>query len=403
MQGSSNGDCDYMVLRLRSGRAYIRADKIGALKAIDAFIFDCDGVLVDIRESYDRAISKTAAKIFEHLTGRGIPEELLSDDIIFLFRRSGGFNNDWDIVYGALMFLLCELPERTLRELSEIMDQLKHIRGAAERLSAIAERTRTYMKESDAILLDLNNAVAELRDFTALLDSTGAASVDRAILGSGRAPGDLYGILRDFLLGSGRVGESIIATAFEEIFCGPSLFEEAYGIKPGIYFGPGMIENERLIVRRETLERLSSMSGGRLGIASGSRRFSAKYVLGDILLLFNPKAQIFLDDIEAAEAECAKMGLRISLKKPNPYPLLESAKGLEPFNLALYVGDSMEDAIMVKEALRNNSRFLFAGVYEFSGARDKILEEFLKFGCDLIIPSVNDIPEIMEALRGVRD
>lgn len=400
MPRSSNSDCDYMVLGLRSGSAYIRVDKVGALKAIDAFIFDCDGVLVDIRESYDRAISKTVAQIFERLTGRRIPEDILSDEIIFLFRRSGGFNNDWDIVYGALMFLLCEIPEKTLKRLGEAMCQLKHIRSAAERLSAIAERTRIYIEEPSTILPDLENAIAELRDFTALLDSTGAASVDRAILGSGRISEWLYGVLRDFLLGSGRVCESIIATAFEEIFCGPALFEEAYGIRPGIYFGPGMIENERLIVRRETLERLSSMSGGRLGIASGSRRVSAKYILGDILSLFNPKAQIFLDDIEAAEARCAEMGLRVSLKKPNPYPLLESAGGLGPFNLALYVGDSMEDAIMVREALKNDSRFLFAGVYEYTGARDKALEEFLKFGCDLIIPSVNDIPDLMEAFRG---
>lgn len=394
---SSNKN-NYITLELKSGSAYIRADRVEAIKSIDTVIFDCDGVLIDIRESYNRAISRTVVQLFEWLVGYKIPETIISDEMIFLFRRSGGFNSDWDIVYGALMFLLCKLPEKTLRHLSKLMEPLMQIEDAAERLFTIREKI--HLNKEGYGLNSLENITAELREFTALLDATGAASVDRAILDSGMAPKEVYETLKNFLVGSGKVGGSIIATAIEEIFCGSSLFEEMYGAKPKIYFGRGMVENGKLVIKRETLERLSLMIGKmRFGIASGSKISPAKYILGDLLKLFNPKAQIFLDNIEEEESRYAKMGLKVNLKKPNSYSLLESARGLEPFNMVLYVGDSMEDAIMVREAVKKDPRFLFAGVYEYTGMSDKALKEFLKFECDLILPSVNDIPDIIEAFR----
>ncbi|MEM2726313.1 MAG: hypothetical protein QW546_04430 [Candidatus Bathyarchaeia archaeon] len=388
----------YITLKSEFGRIYVRADRLEDLRLIDAIIFDCDGVLIDIRGSYDAAISKTVAQLFLWLTGYRIPENLVSDEIIFLFRRSGGFNNDWDIVYGALMFLLCWMPENEREKLGGIIKMLVHERNAVKRLLAVREKTYAYIREFDD--KSLEKLTSELKDFTSTLDVSGPLSVDRAIIGSGRVKRKFYALLRDFLIGSGRVGENIIATVFEEIFCGPTLFEEIYGIKPGIYLSRGMIENGVPIIKGETLSRLSSILGGaRFGIASGSRFKSAGYVLRGILDWFNPKAQIFLDDVERAEDEYAKRGFRVNLKKPNPYSLLESARGLEPFNLALYVGDSIEDAIMVREAAKSDPRFIFAGVYAHTSVSE-IVGEFLKFGCDLIIPSVNDIPAVIEAAKG---
>lgn len=388
----------YIMFDMKSGTAYIREDKARHLGMVDAVIFDCDGVLIDIRESYDRAIAKAASYIFENMTGYIMPENLVSDKTIFLFRRSGGFNNDWDIVYGITMFLLCEMPKEAREKLERLMKLSICEKNLLKRLLMIRE-------EHSADKLDLGNFLKDsadrLEDFTNLLDMNGASSVDKAILGSGKISKDFHNLLKAFLHGSEKVGESILATVFEEIFCGTALFKETYGVEPIFYSGRGMIENGKPIVNHDSLRRLSSILGEtRFGIASGSRFKPARLILRDLLEWFNPKAMIFLDDVEKAEDEYLKKKIKVNLKKPNPFSLLKSASGLEPFNLALYVGDSIEDVIMVNEAARTDPRFLSAGVYKYSSVKEDLIREFINYGCDLVLPSVNDISDMIESIRG---
>ncbi|MBS7634043.1 hypothetical protein KEJ34_00850 [Candidatus Bathyarchaeota archaeon] len=388
----------YIMFDMESGTAYIREDKARHLGMVDAVIFDCDGVLIDIRESYDRAIAKATSYVFENMTGCIMPKNLVSDKTIFLFRRSGGFNNDWDIVYGLTMFLLCEMPKEAREKLEKLMrlsicekNLFRRLLMVKEGLSADRLDLRSFLKKT----------AVKLEDFTNLLDVNGASSVDKAILSSGKISKEFYSLLKAFLHGYEKVGESILATVFEEIFCGPTLFKETYGAEPIFYSGRGMVENGKPIVNHDSLRRLSSILGGtRFGIASGGRFKPARRILCDLLEWFNPKAMIFLDDVEKAEGEYLERKIKVNLKKPSPFSLLKSASGLEPFNLALYVGDSMEDAMMVNEAARTDPRFLSAGVYEYSSVKEDLVREFINYGCDLILPSVNDISDVIEFIRG---
>jgi len=197
------------------------------------------------------------------------------------------------------------------------------------------------------------------------------------------------------------VGESLLTTVYEEIFCGPQLFKDLYGQKPRFYERKGLIENERVIIQPETLKRLVSILGGaNFGIASGRQRKLTEYVLKEFLGGFDLEASVFLDDIEAAEREATRSKrIWANLKKPNPYSLLRSSEGLKPFRLALYVGDSMEDAMVVKEANRLDPRFLFVGVYRHSDCKEDVLKDFLKSEADIILPSVNELPELLEAIK----
>jgi HAD superfamily phosphatase len=52
----------------------------------DLIVFDMDGVLVDVSESYRETIRATV----KHFTGREITKELIQD-----YKNSGGWNNDW--------------------------------------------------------------------------------------------------------------------------------------------------------------------------------------------------------------------------------------------------------------------------------------------------------------------
>jgi HAD superfamily hydrolase (TIGR01548 family) len=56
----------------------------------DLLIFDMDGVLVDVTESYREAIRATV----EHFTGAPVSSELIQD-----FKNQGGWNDDWALSF----------------------------------------------------------------------------------------------------------------------------------------------------------------------------------------------------------------------------------------------------------------------------------------------------------------
>lgn len=393
----------YLGFRFGGEEAYVRKDRVNLIGGVDAVIFDCDGVLIDIRESYDRAISEAVAYILEGFTGCSFPKDLISNEIIFLFRKTGGFNNDWDSCYGILMFMLCNLPDEFQRVFRSCIKKIDKEEKPRQRFLQISSAVR----ESDLCgILDeklLDELINGLRSFTSNLDESGILSVDRNLINRKSAK-DYYEDLKHLLIYPYKVGGGIIPTVFEEIFCGSELVKEVYGVDPVFYNGKGRIENERVIVSSEALNRLSSILGrSNFGIASGSRFKSAKYVLGDFLNYFKPDALIFLDDVEREEERILKeTGMMVNLKKPNIFSLLRVAECLEPFNVALYVGDSMEDALIVEKAKEKDSRFIFAGVYRYSGSKDALLKSFMKAEADVVLPSVNEIPLLLEELRRVK-
>jgi len=395
---------DHCVLNVNGQKAYIRKERLPQLKQVDGIVFDCDGVLVDIRDSYNKAISKTVVYILEALTGAKVPERLVSNEVIFLFRKTGGFNNDWDTVYGILMFVLSSLPDNYKAVLKKQTEKNSVQQAPFERLSTIKKAVKKEFRNDFLGDAFFDDAFCDLKEFTNLLDASGTASIDknlteRATLNEGSMA--FYDVLKGFLHPSAEVGRSIIATVFEEFFQGAKLFVQTFGVQPSFNKGSGMIENEKLIVQPEVFEKLASLLGEkRLGIASGSRIKPAKYVLGDLIGKFNPKAVVFLETAEEAERKLSREKVvPVNLKKPVPYSLLKAAEGFDELGCILYVGDSVEDALMAKEASKTGKNFLFAGVYQYSGLADLVRDGFLEFGCDMVIPSVNDLPLVLETIR----
>jgi phosphoglycolate phosphatase-like HAD superfamily hydrolase len=395
---------NYMELDLDGEKAYVRKDRLSQLRRIDGVIFDCDGVLIDIRDSYNRAISKTVVYILEGLTGTAVPERLISDEVIFLFRKSGGFNCDRDTVYGILMFILSGLPGEVRGKLKRLVEEARWQPDPFERFSSMREAAKKGVSPEDLSGEVFEVLFDKLKGFTELLDATGADSVDRNLVevsGVSETFVDFHCVLKRFLYYPAEVGESIVATVFEEFFCGPKLFQETYGVEAKFYKGFGMVENETVIVQPETLDRLSSFfSKANLGVASGSKFEPARYVLRDLLQKFNPEASIFLDTIEQTEDErSSREGVKVNLKKPHPFSLLRAAEAFGCFDSVVYVGDSMEDAVIVREARKLGKPFSFAGVYRYSGLEEEVLRSFLESGSDIVIPSVNELPLVLEALR----
>ena len=75
---------------------YMSVDFKESLPSIDSIIFDCDGVLIDITESYDLAIQKTTDYILKKFANISNPITITSE-IIDGFKATGGFNDEVDL------------------------------------------------------------------------------------------------------------------------------------------------------------------------------------------------------------------------------------------------------------------------------------------------------------------
>jgi len=94
-----------MTLIKKSKGIYLDDSCIDLLNDIDTIIFDCDGVLIDITKSYDLAIVKTTQYVLENYSK--ITNSINVDfKIIDGFKSTGGFNDEVDLAYAAILSLV---------------------------------------------------------------------------------------------------------------------------------------------------------------------------------------------------------------------------------------------------------------------------------------------------------
>jgi len=372
---------EYIVYKGASGSSYVRSDRVGDLREVDVVVFDCDGVLLDVRESYSRTVARVTNIIVEALTGCTLPEDLFDGRLNYAYKRTGGFNNDWSLTYALVMRILAELPERQLKVLDGVARDSLGYGSPSERFGFL----RRKMVASSVSVDQLHE---KLLGFAEGLGSDGVEGVDTRLLGK-------VGLnVREALYVPFRVGEGLIPTLFEETFSGASLFQRNHGIPAKFTEDDrGLVEEERVVVTAGTLERFSELLGGnRMGIASGSLVGTARHALGELIDLFSDEAQVWHDTVEEAQRAVGSADLH----KPHPYSLLMASEPFRPFKRALYVGDSMADRLMVANA--GEPPYLFAGVYGCVHDSGRARDDFLERGSDIVAPTVNELPEILERI-----
>jgi phosphoglycolate phosphatase-like HAD superfamily hydrolase len=320
---------------------------------IDYIIFDIDGVLIDVKKSYNEAIKNTVQFVVRNLIKKDL-KDLITDQIILKFRQTGGFNNDTDTSYAIILALL------------------------------------SYQ--------DLQNANLEkfLIDVAEHADETGIDSVEKYIkkLTSNKIfPNYLKNIdkILDYLNYPGKVGDSIVSTIFDEFFYGQELFLKRYKIKSKYYFGKPLIENDRIVITDNTIRKLIERFNSKIAMVSGRSKIAAAYALDNKFYLLNEKNSIFLEDEDRKFA------------KPNPYGLKKVINKINTRNDILYCGDSVEDLIMARRAeeelnqknIKTKTSIVFCGIYGCSSNKDELISKFMEKKADIIIKSVNDLPHIL--------
>jgi phosphoglycolate phosphatase-like HAD superfamily hydrolase len=350
---------------------------------VDVIVFDCDGVLLDVRESYCRAVARTTSALVEIMTGFKVPEELYDTKLNRAYKRTGGFNNDWALTYALIMRTLSELPEGAL-------EKLRKVAVKALKSGTLLERLKQLKDNAIEADVPMETLYDRLTTFAEELDPSDEEASDRLLLGN------VGPEIRDILGYPYGVGESLLATIFEEIFSGTELFELNFGIK-AIYGveGSGFIVNETVILEEATIGRLTELLGGaRFGIASSSPAATALYALGDTASRICEDAWVWHETVD----ETQSLEGMTNLHKPHPFSLLRASEPFQPYGRVLYVGDTMTDRLMVRNA--GEPRFLFAGVYRNLHDPDEARDDFLSSNSDIVAPTVNELPEILGYARG---
>ncbi len=321
-----------MTLTKKSDGIYIDDSCTDILNEIDAIIFDCDGVLIDITKSYDLAIIKTIQYVLE--TFAKINDSINIDfKIIDGFKSTGGFNDEVDLTYAAIISLV-----------------------AAKKLE--------------------KNQINFIYDVIKNADSSGVESVEKYL----ENQVDISDIKKQ-LSYPGTHHQNPLYRIFDQLFYGPELYQKLFR-NYSKFSEPGLIEQDDVILNNSLLEELQKKIDSKIAIVTGRGKESASYSLKTLLEKFDLKNSVFLED-EPRE-----------LAKPNPQPLLDSIKGLNSIS-TLYVGDSMEDFIMAKKVTDIGSKTTFCGIIGTSKNPQEKLELFQQNEAILVLNSIHLLPKVL--------
>lgn len=298
----------------------------------DSIIFDCDGVLVDITNSYDQTIVKTTKYVLETLAkiNDSIPIDF---KIIDGFKSTGGFNDEVDLTYAAILSIV-----------------------AAKKLKK---------DQTEFIFLVMKNS-----------DSTGIKSVETFI----KDQIDISEIIEQ-LSYPGSHKDNILYQIFDQLFYGPELYSKLFQ-NTSKFSEPGLIENDVVIFNNGLSDKLGNKFHNQISMVTGRGKESVKYSLKHLLDKFDLKNSMFLED-EPRE-----------LAKPNPQSLVNSITGMNSES-CLYVGDSMEDFIMAKKATILGNNTTFCGIIGTSKNPEEKLQLFEQNEAILVLDSINLLPKVL--------
>jgi len=298
----------------------------------DSIIFDCDGVLVDITNSYDQTIVKTTKYVLETLAK--INDSIKIDfKIIDGFKSTGGFNDEVDLTYAAILSIV-----------------------AAKKLNK---------DQTEFINLVIKNS-----------DSTGIKSVENFL----KNQTDISEIIKQ-LSYPGSHKDNILYQIFDQLFYGPELYSKLFNTKSK-FSEPGLIENDIVIFNNHLSDKLENKFHKKISMVTGRGKESVKYSLKNLLDKFDLKNSMFLED-EPRE-----------LAKPNPQSLMTSINGMNSTS-CLYVGDSMEDFIMAKKATNLGNKTTFCGIIGTSKNPEEKLQLFEQNEAILVLDSIDLLPKVL--------
>lgn len=332
---------------------------------MDLLIFDMDGVLIDVSKSYRKTIQKTVHIYLEKCLGFRIEKRgMVKDEEVSLFKSVGGFNNDWDLTSGLLLYLLSisNLPPYSKQKrLSNIKEVMAHLKREASTFEP-NKMDLSKKKHLARFLKEVKSFGGGLRGVRQALKYSWDGWIYRS--------GDLD-------------KENLVKRIFQELYLGRQ-FTSCYHLTPLFYRGPGLYLKEDLLIPRRILSVLRKRI--RMGIASGRPRYEAELALKRFQLLPYFDSVITLDEcMEEEQRLLHTTGKMVNLLKPHPYSILRAIEEIGISNPRCgYIGDVVDDMVAAKAAKRKLD-MLAIGFLGGRINRGTTRDSLVRAGTDLII------------------
>jgi len=303
------------------------------IQNFDSIIFDCDGVLVDIRKSYDTAINKTISAIMKDLFDYEV-DDVVTSKIHFDLKATGGFNDEVAVVYAIIMTLVASKKSKI--EFKKLI------------IDVIDNANDSGIISIDDYFIDQN---IDLNEIKLKLDYQNSRKI------------------------------SYIHKVFNQLFFGSSLYEEIFNEKSQFSQRP-LIDLDDIILDESLMLKLKNRFSNKISTVTGRGNFAFSYSMKNFLNDFDMKHSVFLEDRP------------LEMAKPNPESLIESITGIDSKS-ALYIGDSMEDFLMVQKCQESGFDVSFCGIYGTSDEPELKYELFRNNNAPIILESIQELPKAL--------
>ncbi|MEJ2627490.1 MAG: hypothetical protein P8078_02875 [bacterium] len=269
-------------------------------EGFNTLVFDVDGVLVDTTDSYTRAVLEAVSLYGTELDGYDWKPESFHFN---QFKAIRGFNNDWDVAEAMLLYFL---QNEILKNSVSFSTYISHLAqggdGAANVLSWITSRENR-----------------EANRLTSLYE------------------------------------KEKIRRYSMEYYAGSNRCKSFFGFDPLLNNCPGTIENEKLLVDTDLLDRYQGVKG----VYTGRNYYEFLHVLEQMGYAGWNKEFCFYDDSQ-------------SPVKPDPQPLCTIADSSQCRGI-IFVGDSRDVFETVKNFTQQRPDFLIEFV--------QIMRQGSRFDC----------------------
>ncbi|UCH70383.1 MAG: HAD family hydrolase [Candidatus Bathyarchaeota archaeon] len=383
-------------------KIFVKEESAKDIHNLARIIFDFDGVLVYVVQSYYENIRKVVDYYFLEILGlEGKRRELVTFRDIQDFKDTGLYNNDWTLTHAIVIYYLTILIGKLrqkrvldgfLKQYSDIqfsdvnsfVQTLRRVGGYCRRHGVNATELAGMKKDC---ILGIESLLAQVRTKNQPFEAVLTGALPRAERSQMRLVKEMVPYIVE--------KPDLVKRLFEESYLGGALFKKFHSISPFFNFKECFLDKEEFIPTVETLRKLHS-GFGKLAIYSEKPRSQAMYLLkkNSLPQYFDENELIFLEDLIKSENE--------QLGKPNPKVLVEMVeKSAGNVDKVAYIGDTIADALLVKNArLKGLSNLLFLGVLSSSRYPDRLLFQFMNHEADATMTDVNDIPYLYAILGG---
>ena len=321
-----------------------------------------DGVLIDVSRSYRDTVRQTATLFLQAALGaEKLPRPLFDLADLAAVKQSGGLNNDWDLTHRVLSLLSTMIKGMETVSAQEGWQLYQQTINKCD-VRPLAD----FLKSSDQPLQEL------------MQDNSRPQSkfIDQMYLGD---------------VGSG----NIIKQIFQEIYLGPTIYEQTYASPCRVSSEDGLINRESLFPDHDQLEALSM--GNVLAIATGRPKAEAEHPMARYNLSKYFTEVLTLDDCLAEEKRrYENSGEMISLGKPHPF-MLDTVSELIPKSVEkrIYVGDMPDD---MEAATRAESGYIGIGMTISAVNRVALGNRLRQAGAARIVADFNELQKILPQL-----